>query len=279
MDTGPAVVRHVAVGDQRLCIAEAGVGGRPLLLVHGWTGAKEDFDDWFEAFAAAGWHVVAVDQRGHGDSSKPVDEADHSLVILADDVVALADVLGWERFALLGHSMGGMVVQEVALRVPERVDRLVLLDTHHGAIDVPPAVVAAGLDAARTLGTGVIADLEALQTEPGPLTTEAHLRMCAERPGYAERGPASTRASSAAAFAALLEVIAGRPSRLDALAVLDVPTLVMVGEQDVPFLEASAAMAETIPSARLVVLDDAGHSPQFEAPEQWWRELIAFLDE
>ena len=52
----------------------------------------------------------------------------------------------------------------------------------------------------------------------------------------------------------------------------------LVGDQDQPFLEPSRSMAETIPSARLVVIPDAGHSPQFEAPEQWYGALSEFLD-
>ena len=56
------------------------------------------------------------------------------------------------------------------------------------------------------------------------------------------------------------------------------PTLVVVGEQDTPFLAPSRAMADAIPGAELVVLPDAGHSPQFEAPEAWWDAVSGFLD-
>ena len=56
------------------------------------------------------------------------------------------------------------------------------------------------------------------------------------------------------------------------------PTLVVVGEQDTPFLAVSQAMADAIPGAELVVLPDAGHSPQFEAPEEWWDAVSGFLE-
>jgi pimeloyl-ACP methyl ester carboxylesterase len=56
------------------------------------------------------------------------------------------------------------------------------------------------------------------------------------------------------------------------------PVLILVGEQDTPFLPAAHRMAETIPGARLEVITDAGHSPQFEATEAWWSALTAFLD-
>ena len=66
--------------------------------------------------------------------------------------------------------------------------------------------------------------------------------------------------------------------RLDALASVTVPTLVLVGEQDTPFLKPSHRMAEAIPGAELAVLPDGGHSPQFETPDHWWKALSTFLE-
>ena len=65
--------------------------------------------------------------------------------------------------------------------------------------------------------------------------------------------------------------------RLPSLGSVDLPTLVLVGDEDAPFLKPSRRMAETIPGAELVVLPTAGHSPQFENPEAWWEALRAFL--
>ena len=258
---------------------EAGDGGHPLLLVHGWTGAKEDFADWMEPLAELGHHVVAPDHRGHGDSAKPASEDEYSLAIMATDMVGITEALGWDRFVLLGHSMGGMVAQTLALGSPELLVGLILMDTHHGPIEVEPAVVDAGVQAVRALGIDAIADMMASATEPGPLDTEAYRRVCAERPGHFETGITKTRRSSAEMFAAMLVEMSQTPSRLSALAGLDVPTLVMVGDQDVPFIAASEAMADTIPGARYALLPDAGHSPQFEAPDAWWEAMSSFLVE
>src|SRR3954451_10137424 len=95
-----ASTRAVSVNGLQLAIAEAGAGGRPLMLVHGFTGAKEDFGDWMDAFADDGWWAVAPDLRGHGSSAKPEREEDYSIAEFATDVLALADQLDWERFAL-----------------------------------------------------------------------------------------------------------------------------------------------------------------------------------
>lgn len=104
-------IAAVRVGSIDLSVAEAGRGGRPLLLVHGFTGAKEDFADWIDPLADEGWWVVAPDLRGHGASAKPDDEASYSLASFAADLWSLVDGLGWRRFSLLGHSMGGMIAQ------------------------------------------------------------------------------------------------------------------------------------------------------------------------
>ncbi len=112
-------VREVQVdghgGSIPLSIAEAGTGGRPLVLVHGFTGAKEDFTDWLDPLAELGWHAIAPDQRGHGESHKPTDERAYSFEIFAADLLGLLDAMGWSSAVALGHSMGGMVLQTAAL--------------------------------------------------------------------------------------------------------------------------------------------------------------------
>src|SRR6266508_3822678 len=95
-------LRTVTVGDVELNLAEAGVGGRPFLLLHGFTGAKEDFTDYVDRLAEQGWHVVAPDHRGHGDSAKPDDEAAYGFSVFASDALGLADALGWDQFVVLG---------------------------------------------------------------------------------------------------------------------------------------------------------------------------------
>lgn len=111
---GSVNARRVAVNGIELEIAESGAGGRPLFLLHGFTGSKEDFTEWIDPLAEAGWHAVAPDHRGHGKSSKPAGESAYSIAILAGDALSLADQLDWPHFALLGHSMGGFISQAMA---------------------------------------------------------------------------------------------------------------------------------------------------------------------
>src|SRR5438270_12167901 len=127
--------RTVDAGGLSIAISEAGTGGRPLLMVHGFTGAKEDFGDVLDRLADAGWHAVAPDLRGHGGSSQPSAEDDYDLELFADDLWALVDALGWQQLVLLGHSMGGMIAQVATARHPSRLRGLVLMDTSHGPPD------------------------------------------------------------------------------------------------------------------------------------------------
>jgi 3-oxoadipate enol-lactonase len=270
--------RTVAVREVELAVREAGSGGRPLLLVHGFTGASTDFVDFLEPLAEAGWHAVSPDLRGHGASSQPPSEDSYSFEIFASDVLGLADALGFDRFTVLGHSMGGMIVQVLTVAAPERVDGLVLMDTSHGALHVDPELVELGVSVARGQGIDVVADVMG-ESDDGPLATEAYRRKVAEDPGYAEMGDRNLRASSPAMFAAMLVAITRAADRLDSLASLAVPTLVIVGEQDAPFLDDSRRMAEVIPGGRLAVIRDGGHSPQFESPVAWWDALSSFLSE
>ncbi len=270
--------RSVDVGPVELAIREAGVGGRPLLLVHGFTGASTDFADFLGPLADEGWHVVAPDLRGHGRSTQPTSEEEYSFSIFAEDILALADALGFDRFTILGHSMGGMLTQVLVIDAPHRVEALVLMDTSHGPLHVDPGLVELGVAVARDQGIDVVADVMGA-SDDGPLTTEAYRRKVAEDPGYAEMGDRNLRASSAAMFAAMLAGIPQAADRLDALAAIPVPTLVIVGEEDTPFLGDSRRMAETIPGGRLAIIPGGGHSPQFEAPDAWWDALSTFLAE
>jgi len=267
-------------GPVSLAVAEAGAGGRPLLLVHGFTGAKEDFTDFLDPLAERGWHAVAPDQRGHGGSDQPVEEDAYTFEAFAADLFGLLDALGWERCVALGHSMGGMVVQTAILQHPERFDGLVLMDTSHTGLRADPELVELGVAIARTEGIAAVMAAQDAMGADQPLGTGPHQRLLETREGYKEFGARKMLASSAAMYASMLQTITGaqRVDRLPDLPRVAVPTLVLVGEEDAPFRKPSARMAEAIPGAELVVLPDGGHSPQFESPDLWWKALTAFLE-
>lgn len=272
---------EIAGGDGAtvLRLAEAGDGGRPLVLVHGFTGAKEDFTAWLDRLAELGWHAIAPDQRGHGESPKPADEAAYSVEAFAKDLMGLVDAMGWSTTAALGHSMGGMVVQTAALRSPHRFDALILMDTSHKALRADPDVIDLAIELVRTEGmAALLAAQEALGGD-GPLASDIDRRLKAERPGYKEFGDRKLLASAPAMYAAMIRSITdpAMEDRLELLGALTMPSLVVVGEHDRPFLRPSERMAEVLPNGELVRVAGAAHSPQFESPDAWWTAIAGFL--
>ncbi len=266
----------VECGDVVLAVLEAGRGGAPLLLVHGFTGCKEDFADEVDRLAALGHWVVAPDHRGHGNSSAPTGVGSYSLEIMTADMWALVEALGWDSFDLLGHSMGGMVAQMMVLDRPERVRRLVLMDTHHGPLGgVDADLVMLGVEMALTQGLGVIQQV--LKLADDPEKSKAYHRTVARRPGYEEFCDAKMLRCSPDMYAALLPGIIDCRDRLDELVGVANPTLVMVGEWDESFVGASHRISAMIPGAVLEIIPEAGHCPQFEAPNEWRAAIDGFF--
>jgi pimeloyl-ACP methyl ester carboxylesterase len=129
----------------RLAYVDTGGGAPPMVFVHGWTCNHAHFAPQIEHFAAA-HRVVAVDLRGHGASDAP--EQRYTVSALADDVAWLCRQLDVQQPVLVGHSMGGQVVLEVAARHPELAVAVVLVDAAPIVAGSPAVEMAAELGAA-----------------------------------------------------------------------------------------------------------------------------------
>lgn len=245
-----------------------------LLLLHGIGGAKEDFAHHLDALSEH-HRVVIFDHRGHGESDKPDDERAYSLDRLAVDTACVADAHGLHDLRILGHSMGGMAMRRFLLAHPERARAVVFMDTSASA---PPGsdteLVAAASEVVRT---GGLAALKQLSDELDLLGSEAYQRVLAEQPGFAEYADYKWHAQSAVMWTTLMHEIVTQPDQLGLLAAITAPTLGIVGDQDSMFLKPMDDIVRTVPGARLVVVPDAGHSPQFENPAAWIAAMLEFL--
>ncbi len=274
-------VRNVQAGAVGLSIGEAGEAGegsRRLLFVHGFTGAKEEFTDLVDGFAAWGWHAATVDLRGHGQSDHPEGEAAYSLGAFAEDVLGAADALGWDRFSLVGHSMGGAVAQRLVLDHPRRVERLVLMSTFHGPLDIDPALVGLGVAIVKQGGIPALAEALAARREMDPEAAAARARIEQARPGYGELADGKLLACAADMWTAMAPRFPVWPDNLDEVAAIAVPTLVVVGDQDKTMRPHCERLADAIPGARFVLMDGVRHSPHLEAPDRCLAVLSDFLD-
>jgi pimeloyl-ACP methyl ester carboxylesterase len=130
-DIDPArfAVHHVAPRGFRQAFVHEGRGGVPLVCVHGWPETKRIFWKVIEPLAAAGFEVIVPDLRGFGDSELGPDGF-HDVASHAHDLRALVgEALGHDRVVLLGGDLGGPVIQDLALRYPDWVDRMVLYNS------------------------------------------------------------------------------------------------------------------------------------------------------
>jgi pimeloyl-ACP methyl ester carboxylesterase len=150
------------------------------------------------------------------------------------------------------------------------------MDTLHGPL---PFITREEIDLATLVlrEQGIDGLAAALRERGGKLDTPAHERVTRERPGYQEFNDRKLTDTAPSAYAALLDAMFTASDRLGSFRSLSIPTLVIAGEQDQPIVGPSTAMADAIPHAELVVIADAGHSPQFENPDAWWSAMSSFL--
>jgi pimeloyl-ACP methyl ester carboxylesterase len=245
--------------------------GTPLVLLHAFPLSSAMWLAQREGLADA-CRVITPDQRGFGGSALEGDEP--SLDAVADDVAALLDAKGLDQVVLGGLSMGGYVVMSFLRRHPGRVRGLVLADTR------ATADAEAGRDKrlsmAQTLdddpASTVVVD-QVLPTLLGPTTM-------AERPHVVGRTKAFVQAAPPAAVAWAQRALAARPDSFDTMRAVDVPTLVIVGEEDglTPVSDAEA-LAAAVPGARLEVLSRAGHLSALEDPDAFNAVVRDFLSD
>jgi pimeloyl-ACP methyl ester carboxylesterase len=264
------MAKRISVNGIEMAYEEHGAGTRPLVLVHGFTGSRRDFSWRFAELAAFG-RVVALDLRGHGDSTHLGEASSYTLEQLAADLVGFLDALGIESCDLLGHSMGGMAALRAALARPPALASLILMDTAARAPDgLPRALLELAGRIALEVGTERLLEIMR-ERAPAETRSEADRRLeAAWGKGYwSEWRCPNFRALDPVAYGAFGAAILDQASLGPRLAEIDCPTLVLVGAGDASFLLPADELARGIPDARRVDIADAAHQPQFENPRAW----------
>jgi non-heme chloroperoxidase len=250
----------------RLHYAEQGhAAGTPIVFLHGWP------DSWFSfsrvlTLLPARYHAFALDQRGFGDSDRP--PGGYGIDDLASDAVAFLDAVGLARATVVGHSLGSFVARRVALAHPERVARLVLIDSGLSTINpVTREVQTSVRDLADPIPVAFAREFQA-STVHVPVPEPFFERVVAE----SLKTPARLWRE---VFEGLLAYDdAGQLGRITAA------TLLLWGDRDGLFPRKDQELLVTaIPRARLTVYPDTGHCPNWERPEQVAADLDAFMRE
>ena len=230
--------------------------GPTLLLSHGYTASTQMWKPQLGAFAER-LQLVTWDMRGHGRSDYPSDPALYSEQATVEDMAGVLDALGVKRAAVGGLSLGGYMSLAFQLAYPERVSALLLFDTGPGF----------KRDAARKAWNH---------------SADAYGRAFAEKGLDALRGSGEVSRSMHRNAVGLELAARGLLAQHDARAIeslpqIRVPTLVLVGAKDEPFLAAADYMAAKIPGATKVLIEGAGHAANIDAPDAFNRHVLEFL--
>ena len=265
-------VPTTANGDVSLYYESFGADAHPaLLLVNGLGSQCINFKvEFCELFAAKGFRVVRFDNRDVGLSSHLKDGPPYTVDDMAGDGFAVLDAVGVHRAHIAGWSMGGMIVQAMAIRHPERVRSMSSVMSAPGPIqgERPPDVIAAfSAPAARTPEEAAERHLAGLRAWGSPACYDVTRITADANAAYDRRWDPDGRARQAAAVGA-------SPSRVEALGRLNVPTLVVHGDADrLVSLDGGRATAAAIPGARFEIIDGMGH----DYPPQYWDRLVELI--
>jgi len=232
-----------------------------VLLLHGYTDSWFSFARVFSGLARH-YHVIALDQRGHGDSDRPLDG--YSMGALADDAAALLDTIGVEKATVVGHCMGGYVAQRLASRHPDRVRQLVLVDSAPMfANDVIKDLGRAVAELLDPVAVDFVRDFQSSTVYVPPPAA------------FMDRIVAASCRLPARVWRALMAGM--QTDTPDIAAAITVPTLVVWGDKDAVFnREEQVRLVTSIPGAEWVVYHDCGHAPHWEYPERFTADLLRF---
>jgi proline iminopeptidase len=259
--------------------------GPPLIAHPGGPGTSADyFGDLAGLDEVA--TIIWLDPRGTGGSTAPEDPAAYKLTDYAADIEALCGGLGLDQVALLGFSHGGMVAMRHAIDHPQRLARLILLDTAPALDEAAGVRIAAAMD--RRQGEPWYPEVRRLidADETAPDDAQATAELLQIMPMYFHRWDAVAQAFIGSLDGSVFHSRVG-PSWAEEQPVMDLrpelrnirtPTLVVVGEDDfICDVSAAHEMADGIPGAELAVIAEAGHFPWVEQPEAFRRVVDEFL--
>ncbi|QRN97111.1 alpha/beta hydrolase [Archangium violaceum] len=255
---------QLSTGVQLHYVEQGRQDGPVLVLLHGYTDSYLSFDRVLPLLPRR-FHVYALDQRGHGDSSRP--SCCYSQSDFAADVAAFLDSQHIQRAVLVGHSMGSFIAQQVALEHPERVQALVLIGS-----------------APTVHGNPVAADLMSyVDTLSDPIDPvfvrdfQASTFFRPIPPSFLDTAVSESLKVPARVWqASLAGLIAEDHSAR--LGEISVPTLVVGGDQDGFFpVSEQQALADALPQGSFALYTQTGHAPHVEQPHRFVHDVMRFL--
>ncbi len=244
-------------------VVERKGSGPPVVCVHGYCQSSTFWEPTLDRLAKIGVHGLAVDLPGFAASA--AEPGPYTMEGLADALAAFLDVRRIDRIVLVGGSMGGVVAQHFVLRHPDRVSRLLLAATGPYTADPAGALAKAAVMEAGPWDEATVTPIvNGFFYKPPPAPELARLRQVA------------LMASKTAAVEAARSNATSRT--LDRLKEIRVPTLIIQGRHDRARTPGHGAeMRDRIAGSRLEIIEDAGHTPHLEQPDNFHRIAMPFL--
>ena len=248
--------------------------GTPLILLHGFTSSTYSWKDVLDPLSK-NFRVIAIDLKGFGFSGKP--DGDYTRRAQASLVEHLLDYLKLERAWFCGNSMGGEVALNVAVKSPQRVAGLILIDS--GGVVTSGNSLAPGYLLVPFVGrilTALVMTSDKLVREGLEKSFYDRTKITADRIAYYYR-PLQTRSGQLAALRARTQ--AGQFPIEQNLSAIKARTLIIWGADDqlIP-LDAGRKMNSLIKDSKLVIIEKCGHLPQEELPERVLEEIMKFIE-
>lgn len=245
----------------RLHYAEQGPrDGEAVVCLHGFTDSWFSFSRVLPLFPED-WRVIVPDQRGHGESSRPI--GGYSMKQFAQDALDLMDALGIERATVVGHCMGSIVGQYMAAMAPSRVSRLVLAGSCASTRQEPVLQLREIVDTLEDpVPLDFIVDFQTSTVHQAP--PQDFLSTVFQE---------SAKLPARVWKSVLADFLNAEPDH----AAIRCPALLLWGDRDFFPFEEQEVLLRAIPNARLHVENGVGHSMQWEVPETFVREVSAFV--
>ena len=266
--------------------------GEPIIANHG---LSEDVGYWGDTGVTARlsqhYRFVPYEMRGHGRTIVDGEPRGYDCDTMIEDINALADHLKLEKFHLLSHATGGMVAVRYGMKHSDRLLSLMLTDTGSATLPAmpPPYNVVRSEEERRRMNAEAMRQIDAPISRderkarwiaaPGPYTFTIAARPEPERDRMFEviNGFYLRRLSNRALFDFRTSFYTDPDYRVDELRKIKCPTLILLGEHDVVFIEPSKIMAKEIPDNRHVVIPGVGHMTAIETPEETSKQILDFL--
>ena len=239
--------------------------GQPVVLVHGFSVPYFVFDPTFSYLVGAGFRVLRYDLFGRGLSDRPYIR--YNLNVFVGQLKELLDVLGFKQVHLIGLSMGGAIGSAFTVKFPDRVLKLILIDPV-GIRPTPHSWIykAASLPVLSELILGLAGTDRLVQTVAAGFFDPGHIKMFHDQ----YRVQMEYRGFKRAILSTLRnKTLDGFPEIYQQLGRLDLPVLLFWGQEDQTLpLEQSHDILSAVPRAEFHVIENCGHIPHYEKPEE-----------